>query len=156
MASRRYRVSPICDRDPALWDNVGSDFFARSPEPTMLLLSSVIFSCWFLSSACPAAVTSRPSLPGLVLVLDFSSWQGHTSPVGRWVMRTAESSVDVLASGAGGADTSILSSQSLITTALLGLRRNRHGHCGSVDSPLSLGLGHPLHPVDAASRLRRL
>ena len=63
----------------------------RSPLPTWLLRSAAICAC------CSAIMLSRIRdlrifiALALFLCWDFSSWQATTTPVGRWVMRTADS-----------------------------------------------------------------
>ena len=88
----------------------------------------------------------------LFLCWDFSSWQVTTSPVGRWVTRTAESVVLTdCPPGPVERNTSTLISRGIdLNLHLLGLRKDRHRHGGGVNSPLGLGCRNPLDPVGPA------
>ena len=88
----------------------------------------------------------------LFLSWDFSSWHETTSPVGRWVMRTAESVVFTLGrrgrwsgtrrcadrSGSISMSTSSASGSTATVAVEVWMR------------PCGLGRRDPLHPVDAA------
>ena len=84
----------------------------------------------------------------------FSSWQVTTSPVGLWVMRTAESVVFTdCPPGPVERYTSISRSLgSIVDVDLLGLGQHRDGRRARVHAALALGDGHPLHAVRAAPR----
>ena len=92
----------------------------------------------------------------------FSFWQLTTMPVGRWVMRTAESVVLTrLAAGARRAehvDPDVLLLDGDVD--LLGLGHHQHAGGGRVHAALALGDRDPLDPVHAAlelqQRVRRL
>ena len=73
-------------------------------------------------------------------------------PVGRWVMRTAESVVLTrLAAGPGRAvDVDAQVVRVDLDLDLLGLGRDQHAGGGGVDAALRLGGRHPLHAVHAA------
>ena len=81
----------------------------------------------------------------------FSSWQVTTSPVGLWVIRTAESVVLTdCPPGPLDRNTSISRSfGSIVDVDLFGLGEHRHRGRARVDAALALGDRHPLHPVDA-------
>ena len=77
-------------------------------------------------------------------------------PVGRWVIRTAESVV--LTDWPPGPDerkTSIRRSfGSMVHVDVLGLRRDQHAGRRGVDPALRFGDRHPLHAVHAALELQ--
>ena len=124
----------------------------RSPVPTWLFRSSAILSCCSLTfrSSSRARRTLRPL--ALFLCWDFSSWQETTRPVGRWVMRTAESVVLTLCPpGPEERNTSTRSSSGSIwtsTSSASGRYGYRHG--GGVETPLGFGGRDPLNPMDPA------
>ncbi len=86
----------------------------------------------------------------------FSFWQHTTMPVGRCVIRTAESVV--LTDWPPGPDernTSIRRSfGSIVHVDVLGLGQHQHAGRRGVDAALRLGDRHPLHPVHAALPLQ--
>ena len=81
----------------------------------------------------------------------FSFWQDTTMPVGRWVIRTAESVVLTL--WPPGRRSGRRRSQVVrvdLDLDLLGLGDHEHAGRGGVDAALRLGDGHPLHAVHPA------
>ena len=73
-------------------------------------------------------------------------------PVGRWVMRTAESVVltDWPPGPGGAVDVDPQVVRVDLDLDLLGLGRDQHAGGGGVDAALRLGGRHPLHAVHAA------
>ena len=78
-------------------------------------------------------------------------------PVGRWVIRTAESVVLTLwPPGPLLRKTSMRRSfSSIVDVDLLGLGQHQHAGGGGVDPALRLGDRHPLDPVHAALELQQ-
>jgi hypothetical protein len=78
------------------------------------------------------------------------SWHSATMPVGRWVMRTAESVLLMCWPPAPLArKVSMRRSDGLILIGLLFVRLGQNGHRAGtgVDAALGFGGGHALHPV---------
>ena len=78
-------------------------------------------------------------------------------PVGRWVIRTAESVVLTLwPPGPEERKTSMRRSlSSIVTSTVLGLGHHQDAGRGGVDAALRLGHRHPLHAVHAALELQQ-
>ena len=77
-------------------------------------------------------------------------------PVGRWVMRTAESVLltcwPPAPDGAVGVDAQVGVVD--LDLDVLDLGQHGDGGGGGVDAALRLGVGHPLHPMHAAFELQ--
>ncbi len=88
----------------------------------------------------------------LFLCCDFSSWQATTTPVGMWVMRTADSVLLTCWPPAPGSAVNVDAQIGRIDLDIdiLGFGEDRHGAGRGVNPPLRLGLRDPLHPVGAA------
>ncbi len=68
-------------------------FSERSPEPICERRAAVASACWRWSSCSYRRARRIRIARSRFWICERSSWQATTSPVGRWVTRTAESVV---------------------------------------------------------------
>ena len=87
----------------------------------------------------------------------FSFWQLTTMPVGRWVIRTAESVVLTLCPPGPLLRKTSMRRSLLVDLDVdrLGLGHHQDAGGTGVHAPLRLGDRHPLHAVDAALELQQ-
>ena len=143
--------------DAALREVVGADALgAVAAADQAICACAASLACCSRTCASMMRAASTDMACALFLCCERSSWHSTTMPVGRWVMRTAESVLLMCWPPAPEArKVSMRRSAGLMSTSaeFVRFRHHRDGAGGGVDAALGFGLRHALHAVAAGFEL---